>query len=589
MHGGRLAYYICGEGVVPESPASPVYGQPAGATLPARMPGLRFGRMFGRTQHTYRPEEEERVVRKLVQLGLRMTERVDSAPTKPEENDSDIPSGYTYLGQFIAHEITFHNTGDLLQTDLRPENLRTPEIDLDSLYGGAGGPKDNPRLYETDGASLRLGRTRYNPNTDVLSKTFMNDLPRGTEAGPEKACIGDPRNDENLTLAQTHVAFIAFHNRVVKDLWNKHPHYPAPKVFELAREQVIRHYQWIILYDFLPRIVRADVLDCVMNHGLRWFKGDGADGLFMPLEFSAAAFRIGHSMVRAAYEWNPYHRTDMPGVGPLPLEELFNQTGFLRGRVHPGGSGQSQPGGFPAAAAPKVGLDGRDALRSVWIIDWRHFYDFSPIGAVKKVKPFNMAAKLDTAFGLRLDSVEGFFSEKVEKMQRAITVRNLLRGFYLGLPTGEEVAEWMGETPLTRKELAGRRQADVPHHEDALDHPVFWGKTPLWYYILKEAELVGKNGAGQPCNRLGPVGGRIVAETLVGLIRNSHHSILKGEDWRPTQYGRPTGGPKGVKFEMIDLLHAAGVVDPIAAHLRKLMPSSNLNEEEEKQGAAGVG
>jgi hypothetical protein len=549
MHGRRVAYYIIGEGVFPEDFATPG-GQDGGA--PPSVPSLQFGRLFGRTECAPRPEERDRMIQKLVRLGLLMNEPVKSSG-QPSVNkgESDIPAGYTYLGQFIAHEITHDSTGDLLQAGLRPENLSTPEIDLDSLYGGEDGPKKRPELYLPDGVHLRTGRTRI---TGDFNEAFRNDLPRGVEAGPDgtkangkQALLGDPRNDENLALAQTHVAFIRFHNKVVDKIRDENEDLDAAKVFELARAEVIRHYQWIILRDFLPRLVRADVLDCVMRHGLRWFKGDDVGGLFIPLEFSAAAFRIGHSMVRDAYEWNPRRRTGSADSPAPRLINLFEQTGSI-----------------------KNGLDGLNSLKSNWIIDWRHFYDFTPLGRYlplpepppqnPPVRSLNMSAKLDTVFDMHLDTVTGFPDEKIDKMQKAITVRNLLRGFYLGLPTGEEAAEWIGETALTRKQIASGP------HEELLDDSDFWGKTPLWYYILKEAELLGFGPDGNPGNRLGPVGGRIVAETLIGLIKQSRYSILKDAGWRPTLGRRANSTEEPAKFEMIDLLDFADVVSPVAAY-----------------------
>jgi hypothetical protein len=538
MHGGRVGYYVVGDdsNVISDAPAPP--GGAAGASVPA----LRFGRLFGRTQHWQRPDERDRVVRKLVRLGQLMNEPAE----EKRKGDSDIPSGYTYLGQFIAHEVTHDSTGNLLAANLKPENLSTPEIDLDSLYGGEGGPKSHPELYvRADGATLVTDTTEYDGE---YPPRFDNDLPRGTKDSPDgkkkgnpnEPLLGDPRNAENLTLAQTHVAFIYFHNRVVDDLKQKglpeemlkQEGTPEEKLFAAARAEVIRHYQWIILYDFLPRLVRADVLDCVMRHGLRWFRGDQGNELFMPLEFSAAAFRIGHTMVRDSYEWNPLRGTGGDIAGPPKLTNLFEQTGLLEG--------------------------GHRRLKSQWVIDWRHFYDFGPLNRYRPVGRRNMSARLDTVFDMHLDQVTGAPDEKLEQIQKAITVRNLLRGFYLGLPTGEEAAEWMGETPLTRK------QVSEGAHEALLDDPAFWGKTPLWYYILREAEVLGFNRAGVPGNRLGPVGSRIVAETLIGLIEHSRYSIMREKDWRPA-YARPSNCQEGrPKFEMIDLLHAAAVVSPVA-------------------------
>ena len=94
-------------------------------------------------------------------------------------------------------------------------------------------------------------------------------------------------------------------------------------------------------------------------------------------------------------------------------------------------------------------------------------------------------------------------------------------------------------------------------YEELLKHPLLWGKTPLWFYILREAELRGKKG------RLGEVGSRIVVETLVHLI---HHSLYSRPDasWKLLPSRRKSESKKA-RFTMADLLDFAGVVDPIGA------------------------
>jgi hypothetical protein len=202
----------------------------------------------------------------------------------------------------------------------------------------------------------------------------------------------------------------------------------------------------------------------------------------------------------------------------------------------------------PLVAAPHPGLP------TDWIIDWRRFYEFTDgfPQAYRIDRPrFNMARRIDTFFDFRLDEMGGFPHGNLPPEKKSITVRNLLRGLALGLPTGEEVAECVGTEPLTYDELTGGGA-----YADVLGRDAFRGRTPLWFYILKEAELNGGS-------RLGPVGGRIVAETLIGLIEHSQHSILRSPGWEPSYTGRrdpKTGAPL---FGMIDLLHFAGVVNPL--------------------------
>jgi Animal haem peroxidase len=538
-HGARPAYYILNEGVFVEPDYLSADGQALPAATGAAKPGpcqpFKFGRMFATPPMGLTAADQGEMISALTQLGLCMNdpEKYCQGAAVVAPGDSTIPSGYTYLGQFIAHEITYDNTQDLPAQEPKPEDLRSPSVDLDSLYGAGPGDEQSRQWYDDKNpARLKVGQTQ---SIDGFDLKFDNDLPRNPQTGD--ALVGDPRNDENLAVAQTHVAFIKFHNRVVDALA---PTCPPDKLFDRARDEVVRHFQWLILNDYLPTIVDADVLKSVLDHRPTWFEVEGKVDLFMPLEFSAAAFRLGHSMVRQEYQWNIYHSRQLkPPSMPfgVALSQLFDQTAFS--------------GGLKNA-------DGK-ALPSDWVIDWRRFFDFpEELGHKPAPTGINMAGRIDTNFDLHLDQIPGFPAQNVPPERRSITVRNLLRGFALGLPTGEQVAEALGETPLAPEEVSSGP------HGGLLSTPVFKGRTPLWYYILKEAELKGFGPDGKPGNRLGRVGSRIVAETLVGLIQNSSPSILNGPDWYPS-YGRGTPGTKSATFGMVDLLHFAfeGAVNPI--------------------------
>jgi hypothetical protein len=521
-HGRRNAYYIVGEGVFQE-PAflSGGHGCPVAAHAgDSTFPTFKFGRMFPMPPKRMTSKEWVELSEGLVHLGLCMNNpakycKQEASPAPP---DSNIPAGYTYLGQFIAHEITFDNTQELLAVEPNPQNLRSPSLDLDSLYGEGPSDEQSRRLYE-DGnpALLKLDWTIPLGS----GRLFQNDLPRDKD-NKFRALIGDPRNDENLAVAQTHVAFIKFHNKVVGTL--KAQGHSAPDLFDCARIQVIRHFQWLILHDYLPTIVDNEVLECVRMHGPRWFRPGGPDDLYMPLEFSAAAFRIGHTMVRSEYQWNRFHAQGESGTKSATLSDLFDQTAFS------GMIGKVSPKGLPGD----------------WVIDWRRFYEF-PEGSKNRIDKsrINMAGKLDAHFDMHLNEMKGFNHVNLPPEKQSITVRNLLRGFALGLPTGEEVAEWIGEEPLRPAQMA------TGPHAAMLSAPVFKGKTPLWYYILKEAELNGGS-------KLGPVGSRIVAETLVGLIKNSRYSILKCPGWYPRYTARGVPGTESATFGMVDLLEFTG-------------------------------
>lgn len=479
-------------------------------------PFFKFGRMF---EHDAAPEvDDTQVVKREVEKLKELGKALNKPPLKPTvikgvaEDDSVIPSGYTYLGQFITHEISFDGIPYVLQTitsiDRVPQK-RSPSIDCDSLYGA--GPKEAQELYEAEAGGthpvrLRIGSTVESPKFGL---TPPRDLPRCNR----QAIIGDPRNDENMALAQTHVAFILFHNEIVKQLSQR---YSGKTLFDKAREQVIRHFQWIILEDYLPRVINKEILKEVIDYArennfkLKYFKIDPAKGVYMPVEFSVAAYRLGHSMVRASYEWNLFHNSQ-EDEDKATLDDFFRLTGF---------SGA---------------LDGKPNLKSEWIVDWRHFYDFTevsfePLPAGYNLAPHplghNRAKMIDTRFDFHLNEVIGYPHHENDPDLRSITVRNLLRGFALRLPTGQAIARRIGlraDEILTPEMLAESWDAEI---SDAVQKYEFDKNTPLWYYILKEAEKLGEG------NLLGPLGSRIVAETFVGIILHSEYSIIK-DNWSP--------------------------------------------------------
>jgi hypothetical protein len=555
-HWNRSIFYVIGKGELKEpnyflngqAPPSHSLGPSTKETAeaPNEQPIGKFGPMFPdlfNLTSQRKPDPDPRIVGMLVELGKRMNDEQPSADA--EANDSTLLAGYTYLGQFIAHEISFDKTKSPLVSQPDFKSYRSPQIDLDSVYGL--GPIKERELYQ-DSARLKIGETVGDAiGVGDVKRTFQNDLPRAGYGSdnPALASTADPRNDDNLATAQMHVAFIKFHNKVVdalqarggfrKELCPRHPEgCPPNELFECARTEVVQHFQAIILTDFLPRILDEKGMTCINSRKSDHFKVDSNEGLFMPLEFSVAAFRFGHSMVRPFYQWNYFQSSDNKYRNGAPkLSQLFQFTRF---------SGD---------------LGGAPRLRSDWIIDWRRFFDFDDLGYLPDTRKKNLARKIDTAFNLHLDKIEGYPHEGVRKAYRSITVRNLLRGYSLYLPTGEQVAECINETPLGTDEIASGP------YKDLLSDEIFRTKTPLWFYVLKEAEL---NNLGANPGTLGPVGSCIVAETLLGLIKSSPYSIFNVTDWRP-RFGVRTKDPEFRRYEMADLLDYADVVDPIGEYV----------------------
>ena len=512
---GTMAHYIVGEGFVgPVQSGANGQGADAvsrAAAAPAQPDAnraFRFSRMFPDLPR-FRPDEEG-----LIALGLAMED-------SPELHDHpSLPAGYTYFGQFVDHDITRDLTDGLPSGVLTEEEIeqgRSPSLDLDSLYGRGPDRETNP-LYEADHVQLRIGRTfpvgaPGTPEGTVLT----SDLPRDNEG---KAVIGDPRNDENLAVAQTHMAFLKLHNVVAAQLAALG--YFGHELFTRARLLTTLHYQWIVLHDFLPRIMDPAVLRQVINTdpSQRIFQVQPGDEPTMPIEFSVAAYRLGHSMIRDTYSWNRF-------FPEATLAQLFQFTK---------GSGD---------------LAGLPTLPSNWPIDWRRFYDYGNALGAEALPPMNRTRTIDTALALNLRNLPGF--EHLGP-QASLAVRNLLRGRLLGLPSGQDVANFLGAVVLTPAQLC-----HGPHGK-VIQKYGFDTQTPLWYYILKEAEVL--NGGLQ----LGPVGSRIMAETFVGLIENSRTSILAPayRYWRPMLPAQRPG-----HFTMADLLLLVNELNPLGAAIEE--------------------
>lgn len=514
---GREQFFIEGEGPTPSAlPSSRLHGA-AEAVVPQPADHdrqFRFCRIIHRPK--FQPNDEG-----LIALGQALVD-----PFVPGAVDSKIPAGFTYFGQFVDHDITFDRTQGIPAGELDPaeiENGRTPALELDSVYGR--GPDASPELYETDKVRLKIGTTT---GRDIFGVTqaFPNDLPRKPLNDPDakRAIIGDPRNDENLIVAQTHLAFLKFHNKVVEQL--KAQGTAQGQLFDNARKVVVQHYQSIVLHDFVPRIVEASALQAVRGGKRKKFVPDGVPRCkrpCMPIEFSVAAYRLGHSMIRGAYQWNRVFNSNgkFQGVPTLDLFFLF------------------------AKGADVSDLGGSPSLPSDWIVDWRRMYDFSEQAGGARHPQLNFARLIDTKLVKGLQTLPEFANAPAEHL-KSLAARNLLRGRLVGLPTGQDVADELGLPVLSPAEIATGNETAVVVERG------FHDKTPLWYYILKEAEV---KQAGE---RLGPVGSFLVAETFHGLIEASDHSIVKEKGWKPAL---PAQDPQ--RFTMLDLLKFVGDINPL--------------------------
>lgn len=567
----RTNYYVVGEGVLTEDKDHKQVQYRPSTTEELRR--FRFSRIGPKGTPVSRAVLEKVAIAMTVQDG------------QPDASNPIIPAGFTYLGQFVDHDMTFDKTAVELGENVRVDKLlqgRSPALDLDSLYGDGPLSPLGSRFY-ADSARLKMGETVAVGFPDIApgparpAETTTNrpyqgfDLPRSgqgsSKAERRAAVIPDPRNDENLIVAQTHLAFIRFHNRVVDLLAEAGT--PSADLFEKAREQVTKHYQWMLKTDFLPRIVKQGVLDEVFNRGRRFFEvpievGRGpscsymhvlpGDRATMPVEFSVAAYRLGHSMIRGAYQWNRVFKAGGPGgIASLMLLFRFSAT-----------SGTLSPPPDPAPVPEDADLDspesgGFEKLPSNWITDFRRLFNFEAevdgAAAAGLVPPeaLNRAKRVDTKLvdPLALLPLGSFDSDRkpVAALDRNLAFRNLLRANMVELASGQQMAELFGVPKLSESEL-------LTGSGDGADLSTLTGpqkaelmkNTPLWFYILREAELNG--------GLLGDVGGRIVAEVFHRSMEVSRYSIIRDATWRPDPAGR-FNAPDANTYRMVDMLLCA--------------------------------
>ncbi|MDP9075719.1 MAG: heme peroxidase, partial [Actinomycetota bacterium] len=375
----------------------------------------RFTRLFpGAPAAVFKPGD-------LATLSNLMTAKPDIPPTAEgvvdAEENTAIEAGYTYFGQFIDHDLTLDPASNLREKLTRQQirelvNFRTPRFDLDNVYGR--GPQDQPYLYAEDGIHLLLGRKLSGNAHDPAAA----DVPRGPNG---RALIGDPRNDENRIVAQLQATMLRFHNAMA-DRMGGHS-------LDEIRQAVRWHYQWVVINDFLPTIIQSETLGEVFPHlahhvGIDMAPpqlsiGKLAHGLeLMPVEFSVAAYRFGHSMVRPIYR--------------------INET-IARRQI------------FSTAADPAGDLGGMRPIPEDWAVDWQFFIDLdhgAPFGQTSDAndpitrKP-QRAYKIDTS----LVNPLGLLPPIVAKDPPNLALRDLERGVTFGLPSGQEVAKLLGKSP----------------------------------------------------------------------------------------------------------------------------------------------
>ncbi len=532
----------------------------------------------------------------LFDLAVAMKSEPDGVHDGPDpEENLWIPAGYTYFGQFVDHDLTFDNTSSLNPIDdgdkaRMPTNLRTPRFDLDSVYGD--GPDAQPFLYDSDGASLLFKDGAANA-TGTIGQ-FVGQAEQDLLRSPNgRAMIGDKRNDENVLVGQIQLLFIRYHNAVVKQIKGEDPALTGTALFEKARGEVRWTYQTLIVEDFLPRLVRADVrhdleaADSPDARAHRYALYTPGKRSNLPREFVVAAYRYGHSGVRQGYRLNTTTSLDifagsdedpstpsLLGFKPLPAANVIDDFA----RFFPG-----EPPVPPIdPVPPRVAGSADDPavrLQFAYKLD-TNIVD--PLGAL----PLNILPTSDTKGGIIAEIDETIAPETLPATAQpavpppaplpnrpSLALLNLLRGNIYKVQSGQEIARVLRSkghpqaAALTPDQLSIRKNVGKNSAGENMFQYVpictlsqeLEQDTPLWLYILAEAQapLVDHFGVGMENTfsesallngigartQLGWVGGRIIAEVFYGLLDADDDSFVNAAPtgWTPRLGG--SGAP----------------------------------------------
>lgn len=474
------------------------------------------------------PEHDEDVLKQLAER-MKDSREKQASRDEPGEVLRMVMSGYVYFGQFIDHDVTRDNTSfkDASPNVEDTDNYRTTRLDLDMLYGKD--PASVPCIYEGHTGRLLLDSPEAMKGIDgVTIGGSPDDLHRVNGA----AVVVDPRQDENLIVAQLHVLFAKFHNRALK-LLSEQPEMSVgpddlPNRLERARRFVTWHYQWLILNDFLPRIVRQVILDDIRQDRFRLFSRrytPSDDPVCLPIEFAVAGFRFGHSMVQDSYMLNNQ-------VGIRPSHDIIRMT--------------------------NRGCGIKTSLPANYVIDWTRFFSNSPV--------VNRAQKIDTfitkaLYGLPEQSVQSFRLQVMSPLSAPSPIMlpaaanavepapancppngtplpemTLRRGSKVRLPSGQEFAEFFNLPVNVPPE-----QMATPEDRDFFLANGLDTRTPLWYYILREAAVEPNPEPARPpkpvMQKLGTIGSHVVAEVLVQLLNADPASFVNMDrNWRPPTF-----------------------------------------------------
>jgi hypothetical protein len=428
-----------------------------------------------------------------------------------EQPNMDIPAVFTFVGQFVDHDLTFNPMNlDMAEGDTVMD-AASPIIDLDNVYGPRTFPTTvHPSLFDDEGRFC----LRPFPCPHAFDGTAYDVCRDETDA----AFIFDPRNDENQLVLQVHLLIMRLHNAIIDNtpLLNQlldragNPEGVQARI-EVVRREVVATWQSVLLNDYLPKIVDPVVLRWVIEqvhlplHGALKHKprtytdpvsGNTVTAVKMPHEF-AIAFRMGHSMLRPAYE-----------LYADAIVVLFKDAQISSKIV------VYDEKGRPHDVSGADDLRGGRSLTCEHALDWDVFYPKEP-------DPEHSSMLIDHRITARVFNLPTSAIPDQFPFISNLAHRNLLRSTEIGITSGEELAQFYCIDPLTPEQVLEGHDTEAVRCLFTADGGEF--KTPLWYYILKEAELMSAGG-----HRLGSLGSRLMAEVIVGAIFYANEYAFKG-------------------------------------------------------------
>jgi len=441
-------------------------------------------------------------------------EGVTYTPRSEENNPAEaaalespeLPAATTFIGQFIDHDLTMNAVDLFISQDGNVQNTASPLIDLDSVYGPRTLLDTVTDLYESDGRTLRLQSLPA-----AGGKTYF-DLVRDSATGT--GSISDKRNDENQMVLQVHLLLMRVHNKLASD-------FPALTADELRRETIL-NWQSVLVNDHLPNVLEAGTLTFLLKEiakpdfGAFFYKPlyDLHSKTYvtcLPHEF-AIAFRYGHSQLKPKYSFRAGGN----------LYRLFNN--ML----------------VPAANGHTTDLRGSQALPEEHVIDWDYF-------ATTSFRGNRIDGKVTSAV---FDLPESAIPDDIKFIGNLVH-RNLIRSQQIGLCCGEDLAQAYGIPALAPSVIEPDVKKQALFEQDGARF-----RTPLWYYILREAQSVGT----ATTSKLGPLGSRLIGEVILGAIHWGEFSVLKeaADGTWTSKVQQKLNGTSTTVVKFLDLAHYVG-------------------------------